>query len=55
MWSMTGTHVLLQSFGLSFGAPLDFVLSLVALAIPKLMVKLRDNTEHWSNLLDVLW
>ena len=55
MWSMIGTHILLQSFGLRFGTPLDLMLSLVALAIPKLMVKLRDNTEHWSKLLDVLW
>ena len=55
MWSMTGTHVLLQSSGLNSGTPLDLVLSLVALTIPKQMVKLRDNTERWSKLLDVYW
>ena len=55
MWSMTGTHVLLQSSGLNFGTPLDLVLSLVVLTIPKQMVKLRENTELWSKLLDVFW
>ena len=39
MWSMIETHVLLQSSGLNFGTPLDLVLSLVVLTIPKLMVK----------------
>ena len=55
MWSITGTHVLLQSSGLNFGTPLDLVLSLVVLTTPKQMVKLRDNTELWSKLLDVSW
>ena len=41
MWSMTGTHVLLQSSGLNSGTPLDLVLSLVALTIPKQMVRLE--------------
>ena len=45
MWSMTGNHVLLRSSGLNFGTPLDIVLSLAELTIPKQMVKLRDNTE----------
>ena len=48
MWSMIETHVLLQSSGLSFGAPLDLVQSLVVPSTPKLMVKQRGNTEHWS-------
>ena len=34
MWSMTGTHVLLQSYGLNSGAPLDLILSSAALTIP---------------------
>ena len=46
MWSMTGTYVLLQSSGLNSSTPLDLVLSLVVLIIPKQMVKLRDNTEY---------
>ena len=29
------------------------MVSLVALTLPKQMVKLRDNTEYWSKLLDV--
>ena len=45
MWSMIGTHVLLQSSGLNFGTLLDLVLSLVEPTIPKLMVSQRDNTE----------
>ena len=45
MWSMTGTHVSLQSSGLNFGTPLDLVQSLAVLTIPKLMVRLKDNTE----------
>ena len=28
---------------------------LVALTIPKQMVKLRDNTKRWSKLLNVYW
>ena len=52
---MKGTHALLQIFGPKFITLLDLVLSLVVLAIPKLMVKLRDNTEHWSKLLDIFW
>ena len=52
---MTGTHILLQSFELKFSTPLDLALSLVAFTIPKQIVKLRDNTEHWSKLLDVYW
>ena len=55
MWSMIETHVLLQSSGLNFGIPLDLALSLVALTIPKLIVKQRDNTEHWNKPLDVCW
>ena len=55
MWSMIGTHVSLQSSGLNFGTPLDLVLSLVAPTIPKLMVRRRDNTEHWNKPLDVCW
>ena len=55
MWSMVETYVPLQSSGLNFGTPLDLVLSLVAPAIPKLMVRRRDNTEHWSWVLDVYW
>ena len=55
MWSMIETHVLLQSSGLNFGTPLDLVLSLVVPTIPKLMVRLRDNTERWNRLLDVCW
>ena len=53
MWSMIGTHVLLQSSGLNFGTPLDLVLSLVVPITPKLMVKRRGNTEHWSRPSDV--
>ena len=45
MWSMTGTHVSLQSFGLNFGTPLDPMQPLKVLTIPKLMVRLKDNTE----------
>ena len=45
MWSMIGTHVLLQSSGLNSGTPLDLVLSLAVLTIPKQMVKQRDSTE----------
>ena len=55
MWSMTGTHVSLQSSGLNFGIPVDLVLSLVVPTIPKLMVRLRGNTECWNKLLDVYW
>ena len=55
MWSMTGTHVLLQSSGLNFGTPLDLVQSLAAPTIPNLMVRLKDNTECWSNLIDIYW
>ena len=55
MWSMIGTHVSLQSSGLNFGTPLDLVLSLIAPTIPKLMVRWRDNTEHWNKPLDVCW
>ena len=55
MWSMIETHVLLQSSGLNFGTPLDLVQSLVVPTIPKLMVKQRGNTEHWSRPLDVCW
>ena len=46
MWSMTGTHVLLQSSGLNFGTPLDLVLSLVAPTIPKLMVSHEEITQN---------
>ena len=42
---MIGTHALLQSFGLNFGTSLDLMLSLVALAIPKLMVRQRYSIE----------
>ena len=55
MWFMTETHALLQSSGLNFGTPLDLVQSLVVLTIPKLMVKWKSNTEHWSRPLDVCW
>ena len=55
IWSITGTHVLLQSSRLNFGTPFDLVQSLASLTIPKLMFRLRDNTEHWSKLLDVYW
>ena len=55
MCSMTATHVLLQSSRLNFGTPLDLVLSLVVPTIPKLMVRLRDNTERWNKLLDIYW
>ena len=46
MWSMTGTHVLLQSSGPNSGIPLDLVLSLVVLTIPKQMVRWIDSTEY---------
>ena len=52
---MIETHALLQSSGLNFGTPLDLVQCLVAPTIPKLMVKWRGNTEHWSRPLDVCW
>ena len=55
MWSMIGTHILLKSSGLNFGTPLDLVLSSAMLTTPKQMVKLRDNTENWSKLLDIYW
>ena len=55
MWSMIETHVSLQSSGLDFGIPLNLVLSLVVPIMPKLMVKRRGNTEHWSRPLDVCW
>ena len=55
MWSMIETHVSLQSSGLNSGTPLDLVLSLVVFITPKLMVKWRGNTEHWSRPLDVCW
>ena len=45
MWFMIETHGLLQGSGLNFGTPLDFMLSLVALTIPKLMARQRDNKE----------
>ena len=48
MWSMIETHVLLQSSGLNFGAPLDLVQSLVLPITPKLMVRRRGNIEHWN-------
>ena len=48
-------HVSLKSSGLNFGTPLDLVLSLAVLSIPKQIVKLRDSTEHWSKLLDIAW
>ena len=43
---MIETHILLQSSGLNFGIPLDLALSLVVPITPKLMVRLKDNTEH---------
>ena len=52
---MIETDISLQSSGLIFGTRLDLVLSLVVPTIPKLMVRWRDNTEHWSKLLDVCW
>ena len=55
MWSMIGTHISLQSSGLNFGTPLDLVLSFLVLTIPKLMVRRRGKTEHWSRPLDVYW
>ena len=55
IWSMIETHVSLQSSRLYFGGPLDFVLSLVAHTIPKLIIRLRDKTERWNRLLDVFW
>ena len=39
MWSMITTHDSLQSSGLNFGTPLDFVQSLVVPITPKLMIK----------------
>ena len=48
-------HFTAQSSGLNFGTPLDLVLSLVVPTIPKLMVRQRDNTEHWNKPLDVCW
>ena len=45
----------MQSSGLNSDTPLDLVLSLAVLTIPKQMVKQRDSTEHWSKLLDVSW
>ena len=47
------THILLQSSELNFGTPLDLMQSLVVLTIPKLMFRLKDNTERWTKLLDV--
>ena len=55
MWFMAGTHVLLQSFRLNFGTPLDLVLSLVVPTISKLMAKWRDNTEYGKKPLDAYW
>ena len=55
MWLKIGIHVLLQSFGLNFGTPLDLVLSLVVPITPKLMVKRRGITERWSRPLDICW
>ena len=45
MWSMTGIRISLQSSELNFGTSLDLVQSLAVLTIPKLMVRLKDNTE----------
>ena len=55
MWSMTDTHVLLQSFGLNFGTLLDLVLFLIVSITPKLMVKRRGNIECWNRPLDICW
>ena len=55
MWSMTGTHILLQSSGLNSGTPLDPVLSLAVLTTPKQMGKQKDSTGRLSRLLDVSW
>ena len=55
MWSMIGTHVLLQSSGLNCGIPLDLMLSLEAPTTPKPMARRRDNTKRWNRLLDVCW
>ena len=52
---MIGTHILLQSSRLSFGIPVDLVLSLVVPTIPKLMVRWRDNKEDWNKLLGICW
>ena len=52
---MIETHISLQNSGLNFGTPLDLVLSLVVPTIPKLMVRLRDITEHWNKPLDICW
>ena len=46
MWSMIGTHVLLQSSGLNSGTPLGLVLSLAAYNIPIQMVKQRDRQNR---------
>ena len=48
MWFVIETHDLLQSSGLNFGTLLGLVLSLVVLTIPKLMVRRRGSTGHWS-------
>ena len=48
IWSMMETHVLLQSSGLNFGAPLDLVQSSVVPTTPKLMIRRRGSTECWS-------
>ena len=55
MWSMIEIHILLKSSKLNFGTPLDLVQSLVVPITPKLMVRLKDNTERWDRLLDVCW
>ena len=55
MWSMIETYILLQSSGLNFCTPLDLVLSLEVPTIPKLMVRWRDNIEHWNRPLDFCW
>ena len=52
---MIETHVSLQSSGLKFAIPLDLVLSLVVPITPKLLVRWRGNTEHWSSPLDACW
>ena len=46
IWSMTGTHILLQSSGLNSGTPLDLVLSLAVLTTPRQMGKQKDSTER---------
>ena len=55
MWSMIETHILLQSSGLNFGKPSHLMLSFVVSITPKLVVRLRDNTQHWNRLLDIYW